>query len=355
MKIIADENLAFTDYFFSEFGKVEHRGGRLLQHEDVQDADALVIRSVTKVNHALIDHSALKFVGSATIGTDHMDLAALQQQGIAWSNAPGCNAQAVTEYVITALLHLRPELLQQEQKFILGIIGLGNVGRRLAHMAKLLDWQVIGYDPYVQLDQIENVSLDELLQRSHAISIHVPLTKTGDYPTYHLINAQTLAYLSDQTILINSARGPVIEEAALIEDIQKTQRQVVLDVFEHEPVISEQLLDLVSLVTPHIAGYSLEGKARGTQMVYQAFCQHFGFQAKKTFESQLPVCKSYFQNFPLKQALQQHLSEIYDIQRDDQHLRACIKNGKVDQQAFDRLRKEYPLRREWAAHGGPAA
>ncbi|WP_130802090.1 4-phosphoerythronate dehydrogenase [Acinetobacter ihumii] len=355
MKIIADENLAFTDYFFSEFGTVEQRGGRHLQHQDVKDADALIIRSVTKVDHALIDHSALKFVGSATIGTDHMDLTALQQQGIAWSNAPGCNAQAVAEYVITALLHLRPELLQQDQKFILGIIGLGNVGRRLAQMAKLLGWQVMGHDPYVQLESIDNVSLDELLQRSHAISIHVPLSKTGDHPTYHLLNEETFARIPAQTILINSARGPVIEEAALIADIQKNQRQVVLDVFEHEPVISEQLLDLVSLVTPHIAGYSLEGKARGTQMVYQAFCQHFGFQAHKTFESELPVCTSYFQDLPLQQALQQHLSDIYDIQRDDDALRACLKEGKVDQQAFDRLRKEYPLRREWAAHGGPAA
>ncbi|HCO09346.1 MAG TPA: erythronate-4-phosphate dehydrogenase, partial [Acinetobacter ursingii] len=214
---------------------------------------------------------------------------------------------------------------------------------------------VIGYDPYVKLDQIENVSLDELLQRSNAISIHVPLTKTGDYPTYHLINADRLACIPAQTILINSARGPVIEEAALIENIQKTQRQVVLDVFEHEPVISERLLDLVSLVTPHIAGYSLEGKARGTQMVYQAFCQHFGFKAEKTFESELPLCEAYFKDSSLKQVLQRYLTEIYNIQRDDQNLRACVKEGQVDQQAFDRLRKEYPLRREWAAYGGPVA
>lgn len=354
MNIIADENLAFTDYFFSEFGNVEHRGGRHLQHEDVKDADALIIRSVTQVNHALIDQTALKFVGSATIGTDHMDITALEQQGIRWCNAPGCNAQAVAEYVITALLHIRPELLQHEQKFTLGIVGLGNVGRRLADMAKLLNWQVIAYDPYVQLDHIEHVSFEKLLQESHAISIHVPLTKTGDDPTYHLFNTHTLAQMAADTILINSARGPVIEEQALIADIQKNKRPVVLDVFEHEPVISRQLLDLVSLVTPHIAGYSLEGKARGTQMVYQAFCQYFGFKAEKQFQSQLPVCENYFQGATLQQALQQHLASIYDIQRDDHNLRACVKDNRVDQQAFDRLRKEYPLRREWAAHGGPA-
>ncbi|MBJ9985336.1 4-phosphoerythronate dehydrogenase [Acinetobacter sp. S40] len=353
MNIIADENLAFTDYFFSEFGKVEHRGGRHLQHKDVKDADALIIRSVTQVNHALIDQTPLKFVGSATIGTDHMDITALEQQGITWTNAPGCNAQAVAEYVITALLHLKPELLHQQ--ITLGIVGLGNVGRRLTTMAKLLDWRVIGYDPYVQLDYIENVSFEKLLQDSHAISIHVPLTKAGDYPTYHLFNEQSLRAMPRDTILINSARGPVVEELALMNDIQKTKRQVALDVFEHEPLISAQLLDLVGLVTPHIAGYSLEGKARGTQMVYQAFCQHFGFKAEKQFESQLPLCEPYFKDLSLKQVLQRYLSDIYDIQRDDQNLRACVKEGKVDQQAFDRLRKEYPLRREWAAHGGPLA
>ena len=156
-------------------------------------------------------------------------------------------------------------------------------------------------------------------------------------------------------ILINSARGPVIEEQALLVDIEKTQRKVVLDVFEHEPVISGQVLKAVSLVTPHIAGYSLEGKARGTQMIYDAFCKTFQFEADKSFESQLAVCAQYFEGQDLKSALQQHLNEIYPILRDDHALRACLKEGMIDQKAFDHLRKTYPLRREWAAHGGPKA
>lgn len=147
MKIVADENLAFTDYFFAEFGDIQHCAGRTLTANDVKDAEALLVRSVTKVNATLVQDSQIKFVGSATIGTDHLDIAALEQQNIRWSNAPGCNAQAVAEYVITALLYLQPQLINANKEFTLGIVGLGNVGSRLATMAKLLDWNVIAYDP----------------------------------------------------------------------------------------------------------------------------------------------------------------------------------------------------------------
>lgn len=355
MKIVADENLAFTDYFFAEFGEIQQVAGRTLTQADVADAEALLVRSVTQVNSALIQNTALKFVGSATIGTDHLDISALEQQTIAWSNAAGCNAQAVAEYVITALLHLKPELIEANTQFTLGIVGLGNVGSRLATMAKLVGWNVIGYDPFVQREHVQQVEFEQLLAQADAISTHVPLTKTGPHPTYHLINAEALSNMKPSAILINSARGPVVEEAALMADIQQTQRQVVLDVFEHEPEISAALLNLISIVTPHIAGYSLEGKARGTQMIYQAFCESFGFEADKCFESQLPVCEQYFAQAEFKRTLKQYLTQIYDIARDDANLRACIKDGKVDQKAFDYLRKTYPLRREWAAHGGPAA
>ncbi|NNH77231.1 4-phosphoerythronate dehydrogenase [Acinetobacter sp. ANC 5380] len=355
MKIVADENLAFTEYFFADFGEIQQAAGRSLTHADVQDAEALLVRSVTQVNEHLIQNTALKFVGSATIGTDHLDIPALEKNKIAWSNAAGCNAQAVAEYVITALLYLQPNLIEKNEQFTLGIIGLGNVGSRLATMAQLLGWNVIGHDPFVNREQIQQVELAELLKTADTISTHVPLTKTGVHPTFHLINADVLAQMKPEAILINSARGPVVEEAALIADIQKTKRQVVLDVFEHEPEISEQLLNLIRLVTPHIAGYSLEGKARGTQMIYDTFCKTFNFTADKKFETQLPVCEQYFENQDLKQALKQHLTQIYDIARDDANLRACLKEGKVDQKAFDYLRKTYPLRREWAAHGGPKA
>ena len=139
-----------------------------------------MVRSVTAVNESLIQNTALKYVGSATIGTDHLDIQALEKHGITWANAAGCNAQAVAEYVITALLHLDASLLEQQEKFTLGIVGLGNVGKRLVYMAQLLGWKVIGFDPYVQLDSIENVSFQALLQQANAVSIHVPLTKKAN-------------------------------------------------------------------------------------------------------------------------------------------------------------------------------
>jgi erythronate-4-phosphate dehydrogenase len=355
MKIVADENLAFTEYFFSEFGEIQQRAGRTLTHTDVEDADALLVRSVTKVNYDLIKDTNLKFVGSATIGTDHLDITALENQNVVWSNAAGCNAQAVAEYVITALLKLKPELLNANESFTLGVVGLGNVGTRLGKMAKYLGWNVVGTDPFIERDFVQQVELTELLKVADAISIHVPLTKSGSHPTYHLFDESTFTQFKKDAVLINSARGAVVSESALIKDIQKNNRQVVLDVFEHEPEISEELLNLISIVTPHIAGYSLEGKARGTQMIYDAFCKTFNKTANKKFETQLPECEQYFLNQDLKETLLKHLPNIYDISRDDQNLRACLKDGKVDQKAFDYLRKTYPLRREWAAHGGPKA
>ena len=351
MKIIADENLAFTDYFFADFGQIESHAGRTLSPEHLKDSEALLVRSVTKVNQALLQDSNIQFVGSATIGTDHLDIAYLEAQKMTWANAAGCNAQAVAEYVVTALLTLKPELINAKEEFCLGIIGLGNVGTRLAALASYLGWRVIGYDPLVQRDTIQQVELEQLLANSDAVSIHVPLTKTGAYPTHHLFNQQRLAQLKSHATLINSARGSVIEEEALMADIIQNQRQVVLDVFEHEPIISKQLLDLVTLVTPHIAGYSLEGKARGTQMIYEAFCQKFGFKADKRFETQLEICPQLFKDADFKTVLIENLKNFYDIRQDDANLRACLKDGFIDQPSFDRLRKEYPLRREWSAYG----
>ncbi|KAA8731176.1 4-phosphoerythronate dehydrogenase [Acinetobacter qingfengensis] len=351
MKIIADENLAYVDYFFSQFGEIKTHAGRTLQKQDLIDCDALLVRSVTAVNANLLTQTPVQFVGSATIGTDHIDIAYLNARQISWANAAGCNAQAVAEYVITALLNLKPALIDAGQKFCLGIVGLGNVGRRLAQLGQQLEWQVIGYDPFVQNSQVEQVEFTELLHRADAVSIHVPLTKVGPHATQHLFNQNVLNQLKPHTILINSARGSVVVEQDLIQDIEKNHRQVVLDVFEHEPVISQRLLQLLAIATPHIAGYSLEGKARGTQMIYQAFCQKFDQPADKDFTTQLQSCPSFFKNQNFKQALIQNLMNLYDIQRDNDNLHACIENGLVNQQAFDQLRKNYPLRREWSAYG----
>ncbi|MCF9045226.1 4-phosphoerythronate dehydrogenase [Acinetobacter nectaris] len=352
MKIVADENLAFASYFFSDIAEIQLHAGRTLQAKDLAETKALLVRSVTKVNEDLLRDTQVNFVGSATIGTDHLDTDYLKSHHIQWSNAAGCNAQAVAEYVVTALAHLNIHFLEASKNFTLGIIGLGNVGRRLAHLAKLLGWNVVAYDPFVTIADVAQVELSALLQQANAISIHVPLTKGGDYPTYHLFNDKVFQSLPKETILINSARGAVISEQALLKDVKQTGRSVVLDVFEHEPLISEELLKHIALVTPHIAGYSLEGKARGTQMVYEAFCKYYQFVPNKDFKTQLPICEQFFEKSgALKDILKKYIFEIYPILEDDQRLRACLKDGVVDQHSFDQLRKSYPLRREWSSHG----
>lgn len=353
LKIIADENLALTEYFFADTAALDYRAGRQISKQDVQQADALLVRSVTKVNEALLSGSHVRFVGSATIGTDHVDLEYLKQQQIQFANAAGCNAQAVAEYVVTAILTLQPQHITAGDKFCLGIIGLGNVGSRLAILAKQLGWRVIGCDPYVQLANVENVSFEQLLQQADAISLHVPLTKLDQHPTYHLMNEQAFALMKPSCLLINSARGEVVKETALLADLATSQRQVVLDVFEHEPKLSKTLLDQLAIATPHIAGYSLEGKARGTAMVYSAFCQFYGHTANKDMNSQLPQeTKLFDATQPLTQQLMDLLLQLYPIMRDDQALRACLNDaGWVEPHQFDQLRKNYPLRREWSAYG----
>lgn len=353
LKIVADENLALTDYFFADLADIQYRAGRGIQSSDVLGANALLVRSVTRVSMDLLADSPVEFVGSATIGTDHIDLAGLAAAQIDVSHAPGCNAQAVAEYVVTAILTLQPEKALAGKDFCLGIIGLGNVGSRLARLAQRFGWQVIGTDPNVQLHGIENLNLEQLLARADAMSIHVPLTRTGAHATYHLLDERAFALLKPDCLLINSARGEVVSEQALLQDLAQTRRLVVLDVFEHEPVISRHLLDQLALATPHIAGYSLEGKARGTQMVYQAFCRHFGLDAPKQFESQLADMPPLFNPAqPLPAQLLALLPQLYDIRADDQALRAGLNaDGVVDAAHFDHLRKTYPLRREWAAYG----
>ena len=351
---VADENLSLIDYFFGEFGSIQTCAGRHIVHADLTQCDALLVRSVTRVDGQLLAGSAIEFVGSATIGIDHLDTHELDSKGIVWVNAAGCNAQAVAEYVITAALTLHSEWINNPS-IRLGIIGLGNVGSRLAKLGRQLGWQVLGYDPFPgRADLAQEVDLDTLLSTSDIVSLHVPLTRSGDYPTYHLLNTQRLKLLQPHALLINTARGAVIAEQDLLDHLATTDQPVVLDVFEHEPTISSTLLNRLALATPHIAGYSMEGKARGTQMIYDAWCTFKGIVAPKDFSTQLP---SVAQIQPCAQSIENltawlpDLIQCYDIRRDDAALRQCVGDGQVSAARFDQLRKHYPLRREWSAYG----
>lgn len=365
LTLIADSNIAHLHDYFNERVlqqpvNIIAMAGRDITAEVVAEyqPDALLVRSVTQVNEALLaDNDSVKFVGSATIGTDHIEQDYLASRQIAFSNAAGCSKDSVAQYVLTAILTLRPQYWHSDSTSMptsikLGIIGLGNIGSTLAHYALDLGWEVLGYDPLLPTSTINNASLEQVLTQSQAISLHVPLTtaEQSDYPTQHLLNEATLTKIPAETLLINTARGPVISESALLTDIANTQRKVVLDVFEHEPSVSEALLNQLAIATPHIAGYTLEGKLRGTQMIFDSFIAAFGLplsdEATPLMERLLPANPYHWS------ALKQHpdqLPEFYNIQQDDTLLRQALDKaaGQVPGLAFDQLRKNYDLRREW--------
>lgn len=363
LTLIADSNIASLHDYFNEqvLGQPVHiiaMAGRDITAAVLAEyqPDALLVRSVTQVNEALLaDNKSVKFVGSATIGTDHIDQDYLANRQIAFSNAAGCSKHSVAQYVLTAILTLRPEYwdsVSSRAPVKLSIIGLGNIGSTLAQYALDLGWQVLGYDPLLPTSTINNASLEQVLTQSQAISLHVPLTtaEQSDYPTQHLIDSAALAQIPAETLLINTARGPVISETALLNDIANTQRKVVLDVFEHEPSVSEALLNQLAIATPHIAGYTLEGKLRGTQMVFDAFVKAFSEQlvieTTALMESLLPD-NPY--SWPALKSNHEQLTEFYDILKDDALLRNAVDKTaeQVPGLAFDHLRKNYDLRREW--------
>ncbi len=355
--IIADSNIASLDAFFNpetlgqdatQSINIVRAVGRDIDAQLLHDLqpDVLLIRSVTQVNESLLaNNTSVKFVGSATIGTDHVDQAYLSARNITFANAAGCSKHSVAQYVLTAILTLRPEYWQQP--LTLGIIGLGNIGSTLAQYAMDLGWQVLGYDPLLPASKYNNASFEQVLTQSDAISLHVPLTTKEqgvEYPTQHLIDADALARMSANTLLINSARGPVIAADDLEKDIGLTGRQVVLDVFEYEPQIDASLLDKMTIATAHIAGYTLEGKLRGTQMIYDALCEQFGVEPIQSMHKLLPVNMYLWSEL---KAYPDRLAKFYDIMADDKALRAQLRDGQVAGTDFDQLRRDYHLRREW--------
>ena len=365
LTIIADSNIASLDEFFnaSTLGQNNKRpvniisvAGRAINAQLLAEyqPDVLLIRSVTPVGEPLLaNNNTVQFVGSATIGTDHVDQTYLAARNITFANAAGCSKHSVAQYVLTAILNLRPQYWQKSTPPVtLGIIGLGNIGSTLAQYAHELGWQVLGYDPLLPASTINNASFEQVLSQSHVISLHVPLTDkkhatnpTGsDYPTRHLIDKEALAAMPADTMLINSARGPVINADDLQADIARTDRQVVLDVFEHEPEIAANLLSKLAIATAHIAGYTLEGKLRGTQMIYDALCEKLTVAPVQTMHKLLPL------NMFLWSELKEHpdrLVKFYDIMADDAALRDKLTDGQIHGADFDQLRRDYHLRREW--------
>ncbi|MDE1193892.1 MAG: 4-phosphoerythronate dehydrogenase PdxB [Pseudomonas sp.] len=353
MRIVADENIPLLDAFFSGFGDIRRYPGRTLDRTAVADADILLVRSVTKVTRELLEGTPVRFVGTCTIGTDHLDLDYFKEAGIQWSSAPGCNARGVVDYVLGSLLTLAEIEGADLTQRTYGVVGAGQVGGRLIEVLRGLGWNVLVCDPPRQAEEGGNyVSLEEIIARCDVISLHTPLTKSGALSTWHLLDRPRLQQLKHGAWLINAARGPIVDNSALREVLlEREDLQAVLDVWEQEPLVDVALAELCVIGTPHIAGYSLDGRQRGTAQIYQALCAHLGQTPTISLDDLLPG--PWLAQMTLDAetdpawALNTLCRGVYDPRRDDADFRRSLVGDSAEQRlAFDALRKHYPPRRE---------
>lgn len=351
IKIIVDENILFAKEAFSLLGDVKLLSGRDINNKILNNADVIIVRSITKVDEHLLKNTPIKFVGTATIGTDHIDLEYLKRNNIAFADAKGCNAYSVAEYLMAALLKIAIQFKFTLRNKSIGIVGVGNVGSKVARFAKALGMKVLLNDPPLKRegDRQEFVELDKILS-ADVITLHVPLNLNGIDKTYHLFDKKKLSELNDGALLINTSRGAVIDNEGLLEIIDQKKLKVVLDVWENEPEINIDLLNKVIIGTPHIAGYSLEGKINGTEIIFKALCNYlntnvsFNFRIAPPQNSTININESGF----IEEDIEKIISSIYPIKRDDKSMREMIKlNPEERRKYFDLMRKNYPVRREF--------
>ncbi|KGY13806.1 erythronate-4-phosphate dehydrogenase [Vibrio tubiashii] len=352
MKILVDENMPYAEQLFSQLGEVVLKSGRTLTAEDLVDVDALMIRSVTQVNAELIAKAnKLKFVGTATAGMDHVDQALLKEKGIFFTAAPGCNKVGVAEYAFSVMM-----VLSQQHGFsvfdkTVGIIGAGQVGSYLQQCLQGIGIKVLINDPpkQAQGDKRDFTPLDDLLNQADIITLHTPITRDGEYPTHHLIDQQVLDKLRCDQILINAARGPVVDNAALKTRLSKNDGfTAALDVFEFEPEVDMELLPLLAFATPHVAGYGLEGKARGTTMIFNSYCELLGNKLRAHASDLLPTAPvpQLVLDRAWDEATLHNITQlVYDVRKDDALFRREISKPG----SFDLMRKNYWDRREYSA------
>ncbi len=345
--------MPFVEEAFSTLGETVVLEGRSIGADDVRDADLLAIRSTTPINAELLNGSSVRFVGTATIGTDHLDVDYLEANGIQWCFSPGCNANSVSEYFTAALLSLAHRHEFSLRGKTLGVIGVGNVGRRVVEKGLALGMTVLQNDPPRERDEAPTdqfVNLDTLLSESDIVAVHVPITKTGPDATFHMANKGFFAAMRKGAIFINAARGPVVCSDDLLNAINTEHlSHVVLDTWEGEPEIRMDMLKAVDIGTPHIAGHSFEGKVAGTVMVYEAACRCLEKEPTWTPDDLLPppavpIITIDAANRAEADLLWDVVRQVYNIEEDDVRLREDTDDMRTH---FDHLRKNYPIRREF--------
>jgi erythronate-4-phosphate dehydrogenase len=355
--IVADENIPLLDDLFGRFGAVRALPGVAIDAAAVRDADALLVRSVTRVDRALLAGSAVRFVGSATIGTDHVDRAALASGGVAFAHAPGSNAESVVEYVLAALLAAFSDRGLEIAGRTLGIVGLGQIGSRLAARASALGLTIFRNDPPLAAAGGSGyVSLSHVLDAADIITLHCPLTGVGDHPTHHLIDERVLARMRPTTWLVNAARGPVVDNRALAAALHAGRiGGAILDVWEGEPLPDPELIEACALATPHIAGYSVDGKLAGAVMLARALAEHLGEPVPEPppvlTAADLPPLAPPPAGRSHTARLDAIVRQMYDVRADDAALRAAAPLAPPGRAArFHELRRTYPPRRRFQLH-----
>ncbi|WP_319380762.1 4-phosphoerythronate dehydrogenase [Thiomicrorhabdus sp.] len=351
-QIIIDDAVPYAAEMFGHLGEVVLLPGKQITPSDVRNADALIVRSRTQVNRTLLENSRVRFVGSTVVGLDHIDQTYLQQGGIRFYSAQGCNANSVAEYIIHILFELAEQHGFDLQSKTLGIIGVGNVGGRLYSKAQTLGIRCLLNDPPREKNPEDNelsfVDLDHCLT-ADIITVHTPLNMDGPDRTFDLIDARRVGRLSPRQILINAARGGIINETAWAKQPLLAK---IIDCWENEPNINETLYRSADLATPHIAGHSLEAKVAGGEMVYRQLCEYWQIEPETHWQDKLPPDPQPIlidsEQKSDQARLNQLFKSVYDPYCDD----AAIRHVQIKQvhQAYEDYRRNYPLRREWHRH-----
>ena len=351
MKIVADDKIPFLKGVLEPFADMVYLPGQAISNRDLRDADALLIRTRTCCNEELLKNTPVRFIGTATIGYDHIDTRYCEKKGISWHNAPGCNAGSVNQYIASTLVHLAGEYKFTLKERTLGVVGVGHVGSKVVNTAELLGMRVYLCDPPRVREEGECgfISLDGILRECDIITFHVPLNYEGPDRTHHLIGKELLGRVNPGTFILNTSRGKVADGNALKEAIRSGRLAgAVLDVWENEPEIDTELLDLTAFGTPHIAGYSADGKAKGTAMILDELSRFFdlgidGWVPDSIPAPLIPEFQIDCRDISEEEALSLAILGTYDVEDDDRRL-------KKSPAGFEKQRGEYPLRREFKAY-----
>ena len=347
MKIAVDQNIKGAESTFGHHGELSFLEGRAIRNEHLRDTDVLIVRTATAVNETLLRGTPVRFVGSTSIGIDHIDTDWLEHQGVAWANAPGCNADGTAQYTLAIAWLACERLGRPLSDLTAGVIGRGNVGSRVQALFRALGMRVVANDPpLADAGEPDLVSLDDALAQD-VVCLHVPLTREGRYPTFRFIGRRELARMGPNSLLINASRGDVVDGDALLGEVRAGRLHAALDVWPGEPRIDPDLLRATTVATPHVAGYSDDGKYKGTRMVYRAFCAAAGLKPQPMA---MPTQSPELQIHPGQDPIACALEASCFVQRHDEAMRALAPLDAAERAAgFDRLRRDYPSRRDFAA------